>query len=74
MDLFKYLNERENITVPDPHGPLNKHISSSSIEEASKEVDSCYKEISKEKKRSYDFAMGASAESQGGEIYGSKRH
>ena len=32
------LNERENVTVPDPHRPLNKQISLSSIEEANKEV------------------------------------
>ena len=36
------LNERENVTVPDPHCPLNKQISLSSIEEANKEIDSCY--------------------------------
>ena len=43
-------------SLPDPHGPLNKQVPSSSIEEANKEVDICYKATSTEKKRSlYSF-------------------
>ena len=56
MNLFKYFKwEGKCDCLPDPHGPLNKQ---SSIEEVNKEVDSCYKETSKEKRCSpYNFAM-----------------
>ena len=59
MDLFKYFKrEGKRDCLPDPHGPLNKQVPSSSIEETNKEVDSCYKETSKEKKHSpCNFAM-----------------
>ena len=61
MDLFKYFKqERKRDCLPaPPHGPLNKQVPSSSIEEAKKEVDFCYKlkETSKKKKRfPYNFA------------------
>ena len=58
MDLFKYFKrEGKRDCLPDPHGPLNKQVRLSSIEEANKEVESCYKETSKEKKCSpYNFA------------------
>ena len=53
MDLFKYFKWKgKRDSLPDPHGPLNKQVPSSSIKEAKKEVDSCYKETSKEKKHS----------------------
>ena len=57
MDLFKYFKrEGKRDCLPDPHDPLNKQVPLSSIEEANKEVDSCYKETSKEKKCSpYNF-------------------
>ena len=59
MDLFKYFKSRRKMWLFIwSHGPLNKQDPSSSIEEAKKEVDSCYKETSKEKKCfSYNFAM-----------------
>ena len=58
MDLFKYFKrEVKCYFLPDPHGPLNKQVPSSSIEEANKEVNSCYKETSKEMKHfPYNFA------------------
>ena len=58
MALFKYFKrERRHDCLPDPHGPLNKQVPSSSIEEANKEVDICYKATNVEKKRSpYNFA------------------
>ena len=58
MDLFKYFKqEGKRDCLPDPHGPLNKQVPLSSIEEA-KKVDSCYKETSKEKKCfPYNFVM-----------------
>ena len=58
MDLFKYFKREGNCDcLPDPHGPLNKQVPLSSIEEA-KKVDSCYKETSKEKKCfPYNFVM-----------------
>ena len=59
MDLYKYFKqERKHNCLPDSHGPLNNQVPSSSIEEANKEVESCYEETSKEKKCSpYNFAM-----------------
>ena len=67
MDTFKYFKqEGKHDCLPDPHGPLNKQVPSSSIEEANKEVDSRYKETSKEKK--CQFSCDARAEYQGGEI------
>ena len=61
MALCKYLKpvkpEGHRGCLPDPRGPLNKQVPSSSIEEANKEVDSCYKATDKEKKHlSYNFA------------------
>ena len=57
MDMFKYFKrEGKCDCLPDPHDPLNKQVPSSSIEEANKEVNSCYKETSKEKKR-YNFVI-----------------
>ena len=42
MDLFKYFKQEGKCDyLLDPHGPLNKQVSSSSIEEANKEADSC---------------------------------
>ena len=42
MDLCKYFKqERKCDYLPDLHSPLNKQVSSSSIEEANKEADSC---------------------------------
>ena len=59
MDLFKYFKrERKHDCLPDPLGPLNKQVPSSSIEEANKEFSSYYKETSKGKKRSsYNFVI-----------------
>ena len=45
MDLFKYFKlEGKCDCLPDP---LNKQVPLSSVEEANKEVNSCYKETSK---------------------------
>ena len=52
MDLFQYFTREGNHDyLPDPHGPLNKQVPLSSIEEANEEVtNSCYKETSKDNK------------------------
>ena len=40
MDVFKYFKqEGKRDCLPDPHGPLNKQLPLSSIEEANKEVN-----------------------------------
>ena len=55
LNCFKRETPRNSLL--DPHGPLNKQVPSSSIEEANKEVDICYKATSTAKKRSpYSFA------------------
>ena len=53
MSLLNYF-KRETLrnSLPDPHGPLNKLVPSSSIEEGNKEVNICYKATSTKKKRS----------------------
>ena len=58
FSLFKYFKRKERSDcLPDPYGPLNKQVPSSSIEEANKEVDICYKTTDKDKKRSpYNYA------------------
>ena len=58
MDLFNYFKQEGKChCLPDPHGPLNKQVPLSSIEEANKEVYSSYKKSSKENKCSpYNFA------------------
>ena len=58
MSLLNYFKqETPHNSLPDPHGPLNKQLPSSSIEETNKEVDICYKTASTEKKHSpYSFA------------------
>ena len=67
MDLFKYFKlEGKCDCLPDP---LNKQVPLSSIEEANKEVNSCYKETSKKEAFSIQFC-NTRAESQGGEICG----
>ena len=49
MSLFKYFKQEEcRDCLPDSHGPLNKQIPSSCIEEANKEVDIGYKATDKE--------------------------
>ena len=58
MALLKYFKrEKLHDSLQDPHGSLNKQVPSSSIEEANKEVDICYKATNTKKKRSpYSFA------------------
>ena len=52
MALFKCLKrEGHHGCLPDPRGSLDKQAPLSSIEEANKEVYSCYKATDKEKKR-----------------------
>ena len=53
FSLFKYFKQKEHCDcLPDPYGPLNKQVPSTLIEEANKEVDTCYKTTDKEKKGS----------------------
>ena len=74
MDLFKYFKwEGKRDCLPDPHGPLNKHVPSSLIEQANKEVNSCYKETWVQRKEEFSSRLcDTRAESQGGEICSGK--
>ena len=80
MYLFKHFKrEGKCDCLPDSNGPLNKQVPSSLLEETNKEVDSCYKETSKEKKLEMKLVFSlwfcdARAASQGGEIWGGEWH